>query len=144
MRPLLAALLPLLLLAGCSPGEKVVAVRGRLLRDGQPLGPAAENLPPGDKGIRVVFYPLTPDAAGPSSYPAVVNPKDATFTLAGGTAKGVPPGKYRVSVAQGAFGSADALKGAFGKENSPLTIDVPAGGSLTLDVDVGTKTVTVK
>ena len=121
-----------LTLPGCTSGPpRVTGVHGRLLDKGQPLQ-IPQGLPPGDPGVRVTFYPMD-EKAGTEAQQAVVNP-DGTFTVPGNDRKGIPPGKYRIGVALGAFGTPDKLKGAFGEKNSPIVRDVTGAEEIVIDV----------
>jgi hypothetical protein len=117
---LLIACVPLaLVLSGCGP--KTVIAHGKLLDKGQPLH-APENLPPGDPGIHVTFYPAD-EKLGKQAQMAVVNP-DGTFRVPGNSLRGVVPGKYRVSITLGPLSGADKLKGAFSGLKSPIVREV--------------------
>jgi hypothetical protein len=118
-------------LAGCGGPPRLTGVHGRLLDRGQPLH-LPEGLPPGDPGARVTFYPLE-EKEGTEAQQAAVSP-DGTFTLPGNDRNGIVPGKYRVGVALGAFGTPDRLKGAFGEKTSPLVRDVTGGEEIVIDV----------
>lgn len=82
-------------------------------------------------------------ASGPGEqFPATVK-DDGTFRVPGNKNKGIPPGKYRIALHKGAFGSPDELKKAFTAEKSPLSVEIPAAKSVRVDADVGKKTATV-
>lgn len=139
---LLAAGLLVTLLPACGgSGPKVVAVKGKLLNNGQPVKPAGPT-PPGDPGVKIELFTLKPDNTLGESFNAAVTPADGTFTVPG-AGKGIPPGKYRVSVHVGAYGMPDALKGEFSRDRSPLTVTIPDKAA-SLTVDVGKKAVTVE
>lgn len=123
-----------LLLSGCSAGKPVVSVSGRLLNNGEPLAIPTQGLPPGERGIRVGFLSAPQQGQLPESFFANVNPADGTFTVPGNEGRGIPPGKYRISVSVGAMGQADQLKGAFSELNTPLSVDIGSSGRLTIDV----------
>jgi len=125
---------------GCSSGPKVASVKGQLQDNGAPLKVSTAGLPPGDKGIRVEFVQLKEGGGAADKHSATVSPEDGTFTVPGPKGNGIPPGKYRVSVYRGAFGTGDVYKGTFGESNSPLTADIPPTGANLL-IDVGTKQV---
>src|SRR5437899_7062850 len=80
------------LLSGCGAPGKLRA-RGRILKDGAPLVPAAEE------AVRVMFVPM-PDAGQRVTdfYMANFNRADGTFRAAGKDGQGVPPGKYRIAI----------------------------------------------
>jgi len=139
---LTVAWLVLLLGVGCQETKKKYPLQGRLMENGAPLQVKTAGLPPGDKGIQVNFHQMG-EGGNKEVFPATVNPADATFTVPGLDGKGVPPGKYRVSVSLGAFGTPDKFKDVFGPTKSPLTCDVPLTGK-TIVIDVGTKKLTVE
>ena len=127
------ACVPLALtLPGC--GGPRVTPGGRLLDKGQPLQIPQQGLPPGDPGVRVIFLPMEPEKEGTAQQPAVVNVQDATFTVPGNDGRGIAPGKYRISIALGAYGTPDKLKGAFGEKNSPVVRDVTGAEEIVIDV----------
>jgi len=134
-------------LSGCG-GEPRVIVRGKLTQKGQPLQAAkrkAGNLPGmmiGDQlqkmdaptleqmaGPSIVYYPVTPSGATDKQaefFWGHVNP-EGRYEVLGKDGKGIPPGKYRVSVIwPAAFTNEDRLKGAFGPDNSRILRDVAA------------------
>jgi hypothetical protein len=141
LRFLLLALacLPLALASpGCKSGpKKLTGVHGRLLDKGGKLKIPA-NLPPGDPGVQLTFYPTDPKAQGQDPQQAVIDKGNVTFELPGNDQKGVPPGKYRVAISLGAYtasGSSDEFKGAFGPENSPIFKEITADNQdVTIDV----------
>lgn len=114
MRSLWSGLLPVVfvaLLAGCGePVSKDVPVKGKLVSPGgaafRASRPADRPLPPGDPGVRVRFTSL--EAGGPDqphpSYLANIDPESATFEVGGPQGKGIPAGRYRVTVFVGAAG----------------------------------------
>src|SRR4051794_40059292 len=94
-------LLLLALISGCGTPDKAVAVSGTVLKDGKPFTFAAEGLPPGDPGFRLGFVTLGGgDKPGDASY-ARFSPTDGTFQVSGPKGKGLPPGKYRITVQKG-------------------------------------------
>jgi hypothetical protein len=74
---------------GCGDGgEKYVPVTGKLTVNGQPYDPAAQD------EVMVILYPAVDTG---STYPATVNP-NGSFKVPGVESKGVPPGKYTISL----------------------------------------------
>jgi hypothetical protein len=144
MRSLLA-ILPLVtfLATGCggSSGTKTVSVKGRLVaKDGTAFKlqrPGNQPLPPGDPGIRVKFTRVGETPPGEdASYNASVNGEDGTFEVPGKANKGIPPGKYLVTVAIGAAGE---LSGKGPPKGGP-----PGSGAPSMDgIEVAKKEVTV-
>lgn len=137
-------LVTFLALLGCSSGSTDVAipVTGRLLEQGQPAKIATQGLPPGEKGVYVGFVEL--DKTPAETYYAIVNVEDSTFKVDGHKGKGIPPGKYRITVSRAARGKTNPADAAFTEKASPLTTEVPASGTLKLKVDLGTKQVTAE
>jgi hypothetical protein len=113
-------------------GEKLLTVKGKLLKGGLPLKPSAnEKLPPGDAGIRVFFYRVGGAEAG-EEYHANVNPEDSTFDL------GVPPGRYRIAVIMAPIGSeesGDRFKGKYNMQNSKIEREITGKEDLVIDLD---------
>ncbi|HZT82974.1 MAG TPA: carboxypeptidase-like regulatory domain-containing protein [Gemmataceae bacterium] len=119
-----------LLLSGCTKGGgKKVAVKGRVVDGGRPVTVPAD-LPPGDPGIRVIFLSADREMkkAG-EAYNAVVNPQDGTFEV-----KDIPPGKYRIAVSVGAFGTPDKYGDKFSQDNSQIVRDVKGGEDIVIDL----------
>lgn len=140
--------------AGCGGGgAKNVPVKGQLITKDGPFKaqrPGGHALPPGDPGIRVKFTPAEAPPAGEDSfYYASVNPDDSTFDVPGKRGKGIPPGKYTVSIAVGAAGEPSAAakappKGPPGGMKQPGGGGPPGGSSPSMDgVEVARKEVTV-
>jgi len=126
------------LLAGCGSRGGVAEGRtkpvGRVLDNGLPIKAKTDNLPPGDPGMRVIFIRLGGVKAGEETEAQIISAADATFELIGADGKGIEPGKYRVAVTLGPFGSADQLGGKYTREKSPIEIDVKSGEDLVIDV----------
>ena len=114
-------------LAGCGPSR--LKTKGRLVKNGEPFRPAEGEL------VRVMFVPL-PEGGGPVKdfYMAQFNPADGTFQVVGKDLKGMPPGKYRISV-EHLRKRQDLFRGAFDSENSPFVREVRSSGEeLVLDL----------
>ena len=122
-----------LLLAG-SAGKPAIKVRGRLLENGRPLIVSTIHLPPGDKGIQVSFYPLREGDLPGDPYQAVVSPGDGSFEVLGPSGRGIPPGRYRVTIRVGVPGRGDHLKDAFNIENTPIVREVSGDKEVVIDV----------
>jgi hypothetical protein len=124
--------LPLLalvcLLVGC--GRSGIQARGRLVKNG-------DVFVPGDaETVRIAFFPAS-EEENSRSYLANFDPKDGTFQAAG---RGVPPGKYRLTVSI-IKDRKDQLKGAFNAKNSPFLHEVvSASDEITLDLATPSKT----
>ncbi len=126
--------LPLVLLIGllslgCGASSTVNA-RGRIIKGGQPFVTAE------GEGLRIIFAPETPPAGTQyDSYAAEFHREDGTFVVKGKDGKGLPPGKYRVSL-ELMKNKEDRFKGQLQGPKSPLTCEVSGSGSdLVLDLD---------
>lgn len=112
-------------LAGCGGGytpPQGVVVRGTILKGGKPL-----QVPRQDVGLGSVAVKLVPigQASGRREIESTLADKNGAFELRGAGA-GIPPGKYRLAVAQQDQGyGSDLLQGAFSEANSPIEVDIP-------------------
>jgi hypothetical protein len=129
---LIAALGIILSLAGCS--EPLVAVTGKVHKNGQPL-PIKEMPSAAGGRVMVRFHCLDQDKRDLSPQGAIVK-ADGTFSVPGATGSGIPPGKYRVEIKwQDPFPMGkDKLEGKFGKENSPVVVDIPSREDIDINV----------
>lgn len=111
-------LLVLLINGGCGPKNDLLPLRGRILKAGEKF--EAGNL----EIMQVIFVPILPSGEPPRDhYYANVNDLDATFVVAGKTGKGLPPGKYRVSL-ELMKQKKDQFHGRYDAVNSPYIFDV--------------------
>jgi hypothetical protein len=148
----LALLVAPLALPGCGPSG-TVQVTGKLLKAGAPY------TPPEGQTLGVTFYAMEvkdtsgQTAANSEPYAANVNPAEGTFVVPGPEGRGVPPGKYRVSVIQKMTREAlekanasvtgkkpvdrdtDFLKDKFGPANSPIVRELTSSCDLAIDLD---------
>lgn len=133
-----AAFAVALLLTGCGSRGGVAEGRtkpiGRLLDGGLPIKVKTENMPPGDPGMQITFIRLGGVTAGEETAAQILNAAEASFELVGADGKGIEPGKYRVAVSIGPFGSADQLGGKYTREKSPIEVEVKPGEDLVIDV----------
>ena len=113
---------------GCGSDGKV-ATAGRVVRGGEVLSFAD------DESLMVIFYQLNPDGSmGKNTFYATTSETDGTFKASGPDGRGVPPGKYRISV-EHLKKKKDVLKGAFNGDKSPFVFDIDAGTpELVLDI----------
>jgi hypothetical protein len=124
VRPVLFALLALALASGCSSRSKP---RGRLVRDGEPFQPGEGEI------VRIVLFSAGGTEEG--SYPAEYNREKGTFRVLGPKRRGVPAGKYRITV-QVLKKRKDLLGGQFGASNSPFVREVSKKtGEIVLDLN---------
>lgn len=138
-----ALLFSLIFLVGCGGGDKSQPVTGKVLENGSPYKfNDGKPLPPGVAGVTIEF--IRTDGAKGESYPVVFQATDSTFTIqTQKDRKGLPAGKYRIAISFGAGGTPGGGEGAFGRENSPLTVDIPEGKPSSVTIDIGKKTATV-
>jgi hypothetical protein len=125
---LLALSAALTCLTGCGGGT--TKATGKVVQNGQPVTVSEKGM------IQITFFKAE-DTTGADPYP--VDPKpDGTFEVVGKERKGVPPGKYRVSVAvfdpYVSGGGNDKLGGRYRRENTTLTVDVASGKEIVLEV----------
>lgn len=146
-----AALGAALVLAGCGSANRV-PVRGVLLKGGAPF------TPPEGASNQVVLVAMEVQGDDGKSigadepFAAVLNQADGSFEVPGPDGRGIPPGKYRVSVTQKYRnkhtvdkpkkpGTAlidrdtDLLGDRFSSKGSPIVVEVPGSGSLVVDLD---------
>jgi hypothetical protein len=131
MRAFLCGSLALLVLfaAGCG-GSGPLQAKGRVVKAGQPfvLGKG--------EGLRMIFEPLEGGSKGHyDSYAAEFQPTSGRFQVKGKDGKGLPPGKYRVSL-EHMKDRSDLFGGRFLGTKSPFTVEVTrSGGDLVVDLD---------
>ena len=131
---LFAALGMILSLAGCAGSQPRVEVKGMVHKNGQAL--PVQVLPSGAGGrVMVLFHSLDQSETPLDPYGAIVKP-DGTFSVPGVSGSGIPPGKYRVEITwQDTFPMGeDKLEEKFGKQNSPVIVDIPSHEDIDIDV----------
>jgi hypothetical protein len=119
-----------LLAAGCRGGAKKYKVTGKVHRGGQVMKY--------DKllgSVQVEFVPLDGKAENAST--ALADPVTGEFNVPGSDGKGLPAGKYRISVRYLPEGRAkgDLLEGQFGRDNSPIQREVTGPSNFDIDLD---------
>lgn len=120
-------------IAGCAgrAAPDGVPVRGRVVRDGQPL-PLDERLAAAAAAyVRVGFQRLEADG-GLGNGTAVLAAPDGTFAV-----PALPPGRYRVSVEHCDGHTNDLLGGRFDSDRSALEIEVGDTPITDHVIDVG-------
>lgn len=131
----------LLVLAGCEKErESGPSLTGQLMANGQPCKPASVN----DFDLR--FVSVEGEGVTKRSYLAEVQP-DGTFTVNGSIGRGIPVGRYKVSIAGrtlDAVGkpSVEYVR-KFGDKVSPLQVEL-TDASRELVIDLGAGTMEVK
>jgi hypothetical protein len=102
--------------AGC--GEKRMNIKGRITKGGSAFTVADDDF------VRVTFVPvMSGGEKGLTGYIAAYNNKEGTFKALGADLKGIPPGKYRITVAH-ERNRKDLLKGAFDLDKTPFSFDI--------------------
>lgn len=128
--------------AGCGgPPEKLVSVRGKVVKSGVPFKPKGDPklpLPPGDAGLTISFTHIDGPRTGQDE-PGTFDPTDASFEMIGIEGKGIPPGKYKVVVRIGTGGQPDPLKDKSARGSSKLEVTVPDSGLIDLVIDLDKK-----
>src|SRR5215813_13246119 len=95
-------------LAASACGDGQLRIKGRLVKNGQPL------VVPQTTDIWVTFVSIPVDGVGNLNYYADCK-RDGTFTVAGRGDSGMKPGKYRVAIKMGSR-KKDEFNGAFSEE----------------------------
>ena len=135
--------------AGCGGSVERVTVTGKIVDGGAPLKLAGTEQPGAPSPVEIRFCPvdeaLTKVISGmPISLSA--SPKqDGSFVIDGGDGKGIPVGRYKVTMSNrnmmmdrrsapksGAQG--DVWEGRFSIENTPFSFDIQAPQEIVLDI----------
>jgi hypothetical protein len=133
----------LLVVVGCDSSGRPkaeagkVIPKGRILKNGLPLKPSENTLakmPPGDPGMEIVFIKLGGADAGEEIRARIQEEPPGTFDLIGAEGKGITPGRYRVAITLGPFGSKDEFKGKYSREKSKIDIEVKEGEDVVIDL----------
>jgi hypothetical protein len=123
----------MVLCSGVSGCAKVAYVSGKVVENGEPYTPTAEM-------VALVF--ARTDTATRFS---VSVQKDGSFVVYGGEGKGLPPGKYKVGYYSEVEGSrAKKRIKDLPAEKSALELELAAGNSVTLTIDLVRETMTKK
>jgi hypothetical protein len=121
-------LLAAIVLAGCGSGK--LHPRGRVLKDGAPF------LPEKGADLVIFFVPVVGEGQKHPGdvYAARSNEADGTFQVTGKDEKGLPPGRYKITI-EHMSKKRDLLAGAFSEDKTPFVRDIDARtGEIVLDV----------
>jgi hypothetical protein len=116
--------------AGCG-GPVMLQPKGKVLKSGAPLA-----LKDGEDVI-VFFVPVVGEGQKHPGdvYGTRYNEADGTFQVTGKDGKGLPPGKYKITV-EHRRGRKDLFQGAFGEDKTPFVRDIDVKtGEIVLDLD---------
>jgi hypothetical protein len=118
----------LVAIGGCSgkSGSAGVKLKGQLVQNGQPVQPAQNDY------YQIVLIPESGLAT--NTYPATPPGSDGTFSIDGPDGRGVPAGKYKVTVKNMVQsprgGLADKFNNRYDERNTQLTWDVTSDTSV--------------
>jgi hypothetical protein len=105
-------------IVGCGENEGLIQPKGHAIKDGTIL------VPEDGEHIQVEFVPILPGGKPPSmQYWGGVDQESGIFWPDGPMKKGMPPGKYRVSIAL-IRNKKDQLHGKFDPAISPFIFDI--------------------
>jgi hypothetical protein len=115
---------------------KGVKVNGQLLANGK----AVKMLPMEE--IQVTFFEDGKPAEGRIESMAIADPATGTFTINGPSGKGIPAGRYRISLISEIYGGggSNRFEEVFSMETSPLVVDVGPEEGQTIVIDLGKRT----
>lgn len=128
LRPFAAVVAAGLVFAGgCGGGPPLQKAKGQILVDGKSyqVGPREQ--------LQVIFFPDVDLPA--STYPAEVKP-DGSFETVGEDGKGIPPGKYRVSISSPYGGGRVAIPPELGRATSPIVREIVMGQQTVQPIDI--------
>jgi hypothetical protein len=113
-----------------------VVVKGQVLQNGRPLKVSKDEV------IHVAFISTTDkQVASPSEF----KPEDASFVVKGPTGKGLPAGKYKISIASDRYdGGENRFQEVFDAAVTPLSAEVGTEEGQTFVIDIATRSVTKK
>ena len=119
-------LLSLCVFSGCG-GPALQTAKGQIQVGGKnyQVGPREQLL--------VIFYPDGPNPN--STFPAEVN-SDGSFQTLGMDGKGIPPGKYRVSISSPYGGGSIQIPKEIGTPQSPIVREVVQGKDTLEPIDI--------
>jgi len=139
---LTSGLILLVAAAGCDSGPKKVLLKGKLTNSGKSV------LPDRRGGVTVVF---APEPGTGTTYPTPLNTADDTYQIPGPDQRGIPVGKYKVSLSmmvptttadgkdlppatvQSWQQLSDQFNNRYSGTNTPIVVDV-TGPNLDIDL----------
>jgi len=120
------------LAAGCAGGPKLVPVKGTLTNAGKAPVPN-----PAKSGITIVFTPIAESVT--RTYPATpFDPDTNSFEVQGPDGKGIPEGKYKVTVNVMTVEPSpvvDKINATCGGNKTPIEVDVK-GPNPVVNIDL--------
>lgn len=122
-----AAAAGLIFASGCGGGPPLQRAKGQILANGKSysVGPREQ--------LQVVFFP---DVELPAStYPAEVK-SDGSFETVGMNGKGIPPGKYRISISSPYGGGSISIPPELGSATSPIVREIVMGQETLEPIDI--------
>jgi hypothetical protein len=113
--------------SGCGGGSPLQKAKGQILVAGKnySVGPREQ--------LQVIFFP---DVEAPSNtYPADVK-SDGSFETVGMDGRGIPPGKYRVSISSPYGGGSVSIPPELGSATSPIVREIVIGQDSIEPIDI--------
>jgi hypothetical protein len=128
LQPFAAAVAAVLIFAGgCGGGPPLQRAKGQILVDGKnySVGPREQ--------LQVIFFP---DVELPANtYPAEVK-SDGSFETVGMDGRGIPPGKYRISISSPYGGGSVSIPTELGSATSPIVREIVMGQETVAPIDI--------
>lgn len=116
-----------LVFPGCGGGPPLQKAKGQILVDGKNYQVGAREQ------LQVIFYP---DVESPSTtYPAEVK-SDGSYQTLGMEGRGIPPGKYRVSISSPYGGGAVPIPQPLTTSTSPVVREIVRGKATLEPIDI--------
>jgi hypothetical protein len=115
-------------LAGCGDGR--MNIKGRIVKGGEPF------TVPEDDFVRVTFVPVMEGDAPPTTcYICMYDNNEGTFKALGADLKGIPKGKYRITVSHERK-KKDLFNGAYDLDKTPFVFEIDSiSQEIVLDLD---------
>ena len=117
----------LLITPGCGGGPPLQKAKGQILVDGKNYQVGAREQ------LQVIFYPDVQPVT--TTYPAEVK-SDGTFETVGMEGRGIPPGKYRVSILSPYGGGAVPIPQPLTTSTSPVLREIVIGKDTIEPIDI--------